>query len=83
MSDENKPASWWSNATEKATSGPPADSARQPRPLYDPDYRATAKTHEQLVQSRLGWIMLFTGIVAAATVANFIAGVIIGAAATL
>jgi hypothetical protein len=35
-------------------------------------------THEAQVRTLLGWITLFTGIVAAATVANFIASVVIG-----
>lgn len=39
------------------------------------------RTHEDKVRTMLGWITLFTGIVAAATVANFIMGVIVGAAA--
>lgn len=33
--------------------------------------------HEHRVRILLGWITLFTGIVAAATVANFIAGLVL------
>jgi len=39
---------------------------------------ALCPTHEAQVRTLLGWITLFTGIVAAATVANFIASVVIG-----
>lgn len=35
------------------------------------------RTHEERVRVMLGWIVLFTGIVAVATVASFISGVVL------
>ncbi|GEM_PF-4458740 len=42
-----------------------------------PTSTAPNRTHEQRVRMLLGWIVAFTGIVAAATVANFISGVVL------
>jgi hypothetical protein len=51
--------------------------------VYDADYTPRERTHEQIVRSRLGLIAIFTGIVAAATVANFIAEIVIGVKAAV
>jgi hypothetical protein len=57
-----------------------AKAQKQPRPLYEP-YEPKHLTHEERVEKRLGWIVAGVWIVAAAVLANFIASLVIGAAA--
>ncbi|WP_022899128.1 hypothetical protein [Humibacter albus] len=46
-----------------------------------PEYYPRARTHKEIVRLRLGWIVAGVWIIAAAVIANFIAGIVIGASA--
>lgn len=59
----------------------PHSASRQTTSYYDSHYSPGEKSYEDRVQTKLSWLVFFGALVAAAVVANFIAGLIIAGSA--
>lgn len=75
--DDRKPETDWTGTGRTLT-----EDETRARLAEKYGYAKTQPTHEQIVRSRLGWIVAGVWIVAGAVILNMLIGFIVGAAAT-